>query len=217
MEHRLWHLTTDQCFDQRPVRNHATCEEIRYLLFTLAQFLGFIEVVRREGPRERPFLQAGSAQGSDALSTMVEGVRFLLCASPKYLEEWWSEGDGRTHPGCRRRKTGAEVVEERGTRTVECRVDPNAGLLRISRGAQRAIGTYMITTTMGAERHYTMSYGSFHAAMEGDPDFRRWLEGLEADIGELASGEPWAGEGPFPFGCVKLCQSNKNLALFCRR
>ncbi len=37
-------------------------EEIRYIMFTLAQFLGFVEVVRREGPRERPFLQSGSSQ-----------------------------------------------------------------------------------------------------------------------------------------------------------
>jgi hypothetical protein len=33
-----------------------------YVLFTLAQFLGFVEVVRRESPRERPFLQSGSSQ-----------------------------------------------------------------------------------------------------------------------------------------------------------
>lgn len=35
-------------------------EEIAYTLFTLAQFLGFLEVVRREGPRERSFLAAGT-------------------------------------------------------------------------------------------------------------------------------------------------------------
>jgi hypothetical protein len=50
------------------------------------QFLGFVEVVRREGPRERHFLQAGSPQGSDTLSTLLEGMRFMLCASPDHLE-----------------------------------------------------------------------------------------------------------------------------------
>ena len=50
------------------------------------QFLGFVEVVRREGPRERHFLQAGSPQGSDTLSTLLEGMRFVLCASPDHLE-----------------------------------------------------------------------------------------------------------------------------------
>jgi hypothetical protein len=86
LEQRLWHLVCDRCLDQSsPDGVH---EEIRYLLFTMAQFLGFVEVVRREGPRERPFLQAGNPQGSDTLSTLVEGVRFVLCASPQYLEEW---------------------------------------------------------------------------------------------------------------------------------
>jgi hypothetical protein len=50
------------------------------------QLLGFVEVVRREGPRERHFLQAGSPQGSDTLSTLLEGMRFVLCASPEHLE-----------------------------------------------------------------------------------------------------------------------------------
>ena len=52
----------------------------------LPQFLGFVEVVRREGPREQAFLQAGNPQGSDTLSTLVEGVRFVLCASQSGLE-----------------------------------------------------------------------------------------------------------------------------------
>jgi hypothetical protein len=61
-------------------------EEIAYTLFTLAQFLGFLEVVRREGPRERSFLAAGNPQGSDTLATLVEGFRFVLCASPATLQ-----------------------------------------------------------------------------------------------------------------------------------
>jgi hypothetical protein len=50
------------------------------------QFLGFLEVVRREGPRERSFLAAGNPQGSDTLATLVEGFRFVLCASPATLQ-----------------------------------------------------------------------------------------------------------------------------------
>ena len=46
LEQRLWHLVSDQCFD---VEESASRLEIRYLMFTLSQFLGFVEVVRREG------------------------------------------------------------------------------------------------------------------------------------------------------------------------
>jgi len=46
LEQRLWHLVSDQCFD---VEESASRLEIRYLVFTLSQFLGFVEVVRREG------------------------------------------------------------------------------------------------------------------------------------------------------------------------
>lgn len=50
-------------------------------MFNLAQFLGYIEVVRREGPREDAFLQAGNPQGSDTLATLVEGLRFVMSAA----------------------------------------------------------------------------------------------------------------------------------------
>ena len=56
-------------------------EEVMYTLFNLAQFLGFVEVVRREGPREDAFLQAGNPQGSDTLATLVEGLRFVMSAA----------------------------------------------------------------------------------------------------------------------------------------
>lgn len=205
LEQRLWHLVTDQCFDQRA--SDDLNEEIRYLLFTVAQFLGFVEVVRREGPRERPFLQAGNPQGSDTLSTLLEGVRFALCASPTYLESWYLEGPSRTHPGARKRKSREEVI------AVHMKVESDDGcpvgdgaqlfetpLLRVSRGYQRAIGTMMITTPMGAERHYTMSYGDFHTRLETDPHFSRWFEEMEAGAMDLASGPVWRGEGPFPIG-----------------
>ena len=52
-----------------------------FTLFNLAQFLGYVEVVRREGPREDAFLQAGNPQGSDTLATLVEGVRFVMSAA----------------------------------------------------------------------------------------------------------------------------------------
>ncbi len=37
-------------------------EEVVYTMFAMAQFLGFVELVRREGPRERSFLQQGNPQ-----------------------------------------------------------------------------------------------------------------------------------------------------------
>ena len=52
-----------------------------YTLFNLSQFLGFLEVVRREGPREDAFLQAGNPQGSDTLATLVEGLRFVMSSA----------------------------------------------------------------------------------------------------------------------------------------
>jgi hypothetical protein len=56
------------------------------ILLVRVQFLGFLEVVRREGPRERSFLAGGNPQGSDTLATLVEGFRFVLCASPATLQ-----------------------------------------------------------------------------------------------------------------------------------
>ena len=62
------------------------------------QLLGFLEVVRREGPRETSFLQVGNPQGSDTLSTMVEGLRYVMTASPATLQAW-AAGPERDHPG----------------------------------------------------------------------------------------------------------------------
>ena len=45
------------------------------------QLLGFLEVYRREGPRERNFLDEGSLAGSDTLFTLLEGMR---CAGIGY-------------------------------------------------------------------------------------------------------------------------------------
>eukprot|EP00198_Chlamydomonas_reinhardtii_P000359 XP_001689694.1 predicted protein [Chlamydomonas reinhardtii] len=74
-----------------------------YTLFTLAQFLGFVELVRREGPRERSFLQQGNPQGTDTLANLLEGFRFVMCAHPAALQAWYDEGDHRDHPGARSR------------------------------------------------------------------------------------------------------------------
>jgi hypothetical protein len=56
----------------------------------------------------------------------------------------------------------------------------------------------MITTQMGAERHYTMSYGDFHKKLEADESFRYWFAEIEEDICELTQREPWMGETAFP-------------------
>jgi len=63
-----------------------TPEPPAHLLQSPTQYLGFVEVVRREAPREHSFLQAGNPQGSDTLSTLIEGMRFVLCASQTGLE-----------------------------------------------------------------------------------------------------------------------------------
>jgi len=68
------------------------------------QLLGFMEVCRREGPRERNFLDEGSLAGSDTLFTLLEAMRFIMCASPVTLQSWGCEGDARDHPGARERK-----------------------------------------------------------------------------------------------------------------
>eukprot|EP00889_Picochlorum_renovo_P003585 jgi/Picre1/30615/NNA_005976.t1 len=115
---------------------------------------GFVEVVRREGPRENSFLQRGNPQGSDTLFVMVEAIRFVLCASPTYLESWYVQGPNRNHPGARMRQSREEIILSHKQRSeIGCPIFPEKPLLRISRGHQRAIGTYMITTKMGAERH----------------------------------------------------------------
>ncbi|GIM06558.1 hypothetical protein Vretimale_10852, partial [Volvox reticuliferus] len=75
-----------------------------YTLFTVSQFLGFVELVRREGPRERSFLQQGNPQGTDTLANLLEGFRFIMCAHPSALQAWYDEGDNRDHPGARSRK-----------------------------------------------------------------------------------------------------------------
>ena len=211
-------------------------DEVNYTAFTLAQFLGFVEVVRREGPRERSFLQRsgpGGAPGSDVLSTFVEGVRFVMCASEDALNFWGdSPPESRDHPGARTRRrrrshadtgltsfhavesddegedelepdfipirsaadaewagtpgaaaaaaaaasaavgssavaTAPAPLRRRRTRRGRYRSttassssddefsggNADAEVLRISRGAQRAIGSFMISTPMGAERH----------------------------------------------------------------
>ncbi|KAI8101382.1 hypothetical protein M9435_001488 [Picochlorum sp. BPE23] len=196
LEQRLWHLVSDQCFDVDEM--HAKLE-IRYFTFCVAQFLGFVEVVRREGPRENSFLQRGNPQGSDTLFVMVEAIRFVLCASPTYLESWYAQGPNRNHPGARMRQSREEIILSHKQRSeIGCPIFPEKPLLRISRGHQRAIGTYMITTKMGAERHYTMSYGDFHKKLETDESFRYWFAEIEEDICELTKQEPWMGETAFP-------------------
>ncbi|GLI60565.1 hypothetical protein VaNZ11_002724 [Volvox africanus] len=118
-------------------------EEVVYTLFTVSQFLGFVELVRREGPRERSFLQQGNPQGTDTLANLLEGFRFIMCAHPSALQAWYDEGDNRCHPGARSRKgvpygdiagslqaavTGAAVAEG-GTGSGTNRSSSNGGWL----------------------------------------------------------------------------------------
>ncbi|KAG2446795.1 hypothetical protein HYH02_008355 [Chlamydomonas schloesseri] len=119
LEARIYHIAT---LSGEWRSGEVVCEEeVVYTLFTLAQWLGFLEVIRREGPRERSFLQrsgatgnasgggAGGAAGSgahggtDTLTTLVEGFRFVLSAHPTTLRKWYEQGDDRDHPGLRSR------------------------------------------------------------------------------------------------------------------
>jgi hypothetical protein len=134
--------------------------------FTIAQVLGFLEVVRREGPRERSFLQVGNPQGADTLATLVEGLRFVMCASPSTLASWAAEGEERDHPGARERHA---YVPKKGKRRAMHAAEATTVPLRISRGMQRAIGSAMIVTPMGAKRHYTLSYSEFVRQLKKQP------------------------------------------------
>eukprot|EP00878_Enallax_costatus_P024023 GHUV01025610.1.p1 GENE.GHUV01025610.1~~GHUV01025610.1.p1 ORF type:complete len:472 (+),score=95.66 GHUV01025610.1:590-2005(+) len=176
-------------------------EEIAYTLFTLAQFLGFLEVVRREGPRERSFLAAGNPGGSDTLATLVEGFRFVLAASPATLQSWLCVPDDlRDHPGARQRSAYQPMKGKRKAMVAGLGDGPDSVFvpLRVSRGAQRAIGSQMGATPLGSERHYTHSYSAFLAKLKAEPDFACWLQPIEADLAALLTGPSWMGEPPAP-------------------
>lgn len=57
-------------------------------------------------------------QGTDTLATLVEGVRFILCSNPSYLETWAADKP-RTHPGARGRKDFRELLELREENTQD--------------------------------------------------------------------------------------------------
>jgi hypothetical protein len=141
LEQRLWHVIVDRSFEEGDDKHVEL--EIMYMVFCLAQFLGFVEVVRREGPREVSFLAADNPQGSDTLFIMIEAVRFVMCASPESLMAWWGQEDlekgSRNHPGARRRREPKEIIGDKRS-AVEGKYS-HEGLnsreyipLRISRG-----------------------------------------------------------------------------------
>lgn len=207
LEQRLWHVIVDRSFEQGDEKHIDL--EIQYMVFCLAQFLGFVEVVRREGPREVSFLAADNPQGSDTLFIMIEAIRFVLCASPESLMAWWSQEEqgrgARNHPGARRRREPLEIIRDKnsaaeGTYSHEGLNSREYIPLRLSRGFQRAIGTMMILTDFGASRHYTLSYGQFFERLndEGLPNWRTWFTDISEDVAYLAKAGLWEGEGPFP-------------------
>eukprot|EP00879_Flechtneria_rotunda_P009843 GHRR01010295.1.p1 GENE.GHRR01010295.1~~GHRR01010295.1.p1 ORF type:complete len:468 (+),score=159.46 GHRR01010295.1:777-2180(+) len=198
LEQRLWHLAT-MTGEWYKAEDVLCGEEIAYTLFTLAQFLGFLEIVRREGPRERSFLAAGNPQGSDTLATLVEGFRFVLCASPAMLQGWLSEPDEmRDHPGARQRRPYVPTKGKRKAMTAGLGDGPEAVFipLRVSRGSQRAIGSLMGATPIGVERHYTFSYSQFLGRLKAEPEFAAWLQPIETDLAALLTGPSWMGEPP---------------------
>jgi hypothetical protein len=207
LEQRLWHAIVDRSFEQGDEKHIEL--EIKYMVFCVAQFLGFVEVVRREGPREVSFLAADNPQGSDTLFIMIEAIRFVLCASPESLMAWWSQEEqgrgARNHPGARRRREPLEIIRDKksateGTYSHEGLNSREYIPLRLSRGFQRAIGTMMILTDFGASRHYTLSYGQFFERLndEASPNWRTWFADITEDVAYLAKAGLWEGEGPFP-------------------
>ncbi|KAF5835793.1 hypothetical protein DUNSADRAFT_6882 [Dunaliella salina] len=192
-EQKLYHIISGQDAEAEGMPE----EELVYTLFTIAQFLGYVEVLRREGPRETSFLGAGNPQGTDTLTCLIEGFRFFLSATPARLQEWLDcgrDGEERDHPGSRRRSEkgfhgvspgfqGAAVeasTEVKAETATEC-----VPLLRLSRGAQRAIGSMMIITPPGASRQYTLPYYDFVNRIETDPSMSRWFESLRHDLRAL--------------------------------
>jgi len=194
LEQRLYHLAT-MTGEWYQTVEQPCYEEITYTMFTIAQLLGFLEVVRREGPRETSFLQVGNPQGSDTLSTMVEGLRYVMTASPATLQAW-AAGPERDHPGARHRNP---YVPRKGKRKAMVQSDlEDVVPLRLSRGRQRAIGSMMVVTPMGAERHYTRSYSEFMQMLKSDAEFREWMQPIEADLVTLLTGPSWMGAPAFP-------------------
>ncbi|GBG00385.1 hypothetical protein Rsub_13137 [Raphidocelis subcapitata] len=194
LEQRFWHALT-RTGEWTPGADALCFEEVTYTLFTLAQLLGFMEVCRREGPRETMFLDEGSLAGSDTLFTLIEGMRFVMCASPATLQAWGCEGDERDHPGARERK----FMMLRASDDC-CAASASSVPLRISRGLQRAIGAMMVTTPAGAKRHYTMSYADFANRLQTDPSFAAWFQPIEEALADLLTGPCWDGETVFPVG-----------------
>ncbi|KAA6415233.1 MAG: hypothetical protein FRX49_13671 [Trebouxia sp. A1-2] len=223
LENRMWHLANATSEWQTSEGRHeyslkcscATCrhkvhtatplcntcivseQEVMYTLFNLAQFLGYVEVVRREGPREDAFLQAGNPQGSDTLATLVEGLRFVMSAASGNLVDWGDVSEPRDHPGSRTRRTGEDLIEWTPIQQYQLKVDDQ---LRVPRGTQRAIGALMLTTPSGSDRHYTMDFAQFCDRYTKDPVFAEWLKPSHDDIINLAIGDNWKGQGPFPMG-----------------
>ncbi|KXZ42731.1 hypothetical protein GPECTOR_121g431 [Gonium pectorale] len=71
LEARLYHIAT---LTGEWRSGEVVCEEeVVYTLFTLAQWLGFLEVIRREGPRERSFLQRRTAAAAEGGTGGVAG------------------------------------------------------------------------------------------------------------------------------------------------
>mmetsp|Transcript_13129 Transcript_13129/g.35736 ORF Transcript_13129/g.35736 Transcript_13129/m.35736 type:complete len:416 (+) Transcript_13129:1-1248(+) len=208
-EQKLYHIISGQDAEAEGMPE----EELVYTLFTIAQFLGYVEVLRREGPRETSFLGAGNPQGTDTLTCLIEGFRFFLSATPARLQEWLDsgrDGEERDHPGSRRRSEkgfngvshsfqGPEAQAPIEVKQAETATE-YVPLLRLSRGAQRAIGSMMIITPPGASRQYTLPYYDFVNRIETDPTMSRWFESLRHDLralekcGDSCNNVLWTGD-----------------------
>ncbi|CAG9462894.1 unnamed protein product [Pedinophyceae sp. YPF-701] len=192
LEHRLWHLLTLPG-EWRDRQGKIDETELMFTTYTFCQFLGYMEALRREGPRERSLLDP--MRGSNSLSIMREAFLFVFSAAPatlaQYLDSKGRGGGKREHPGLRWRPS----------REVDRSIDHNGGgvPLRTARGAFRAIGSLMLGSENGQDRIYTIAFTDFYrqATTEGS-EMKMFVDPLIRDIRELAEGPLWRREGPVP-------------------
>jgi hypothetical protein len=66
-----------------------------------------------------------------------------------------------------------------------------AGLFRLFRDEQRAVGEIMLEPVAGQVRQYQcIGYAAFVSRLESDPAFERWFRRLRTEIGSLAEARP---------------------------
>lgn len=129
-------------------------EEVVYTMFAMAQFLGFVELVRREGPRERSFLQQGNPQvGKEAGGG--SGGR----ASREANEKGWGWGEGEEERGS---SCGSPAVEAAGVLAEGAGVPHANGRclvrLRRERSSKKLLGVLLCDASFSPQLNATSPF-----------------------------------------------------------